>query len=215
MKTLPQLIDKLRNLTFDNEIIVVDDGSTDGTADYLKTVNYPNFKFVVNSKNMGKGYSFRLGLAEADGDIIATQDADMEYDPKDLYRLLPPFDEGASVVYGSRILNHGNTMSYLRYYLGGRFVTFVTNLLYQSNLSDEPTGYKLFKRAVIESLHLESIGFEFCPEVTSKILRKKINIVEIPISYSPRSFKEGKKINWKDGVKAILTLIKYRFSKLY
>ena len=213
LKTLPSLLEKLLQLDLAGEIVIVDDGSSDGTSDYLRGLKEAKVKFLINERNSGKGYSIRQALTIVTGDIIAIQDADLEYDPNDLLRLVEPFQAGAKVVYGSRILQKGNDMSYLRYYLGGRLLTLATNIIFNSRISDEPTGYKLFRSEIIKNLDLQSNGFEFCPEVTAKLLKNRIQIVEIPISYTPRSFAEGKKINWRDGLIAIKILLKYKFSR--
>ncbi len=154
----------------------------------------------------------RTGIALATGDWIIIQDADLEYDPEDYNPLLQwVIENNAKVVYGSRFLKPSNKHSYLRFYLGGRLVTFVTNLLYGQHLTDEPTCYKFFDAQFLKSIPLKCQGFEFCPEVTAKVCKKGIKIHEIPINYYPRSIAEGKKINWKDGLEAIWTLLKYRF----
>lgn len=198
-------------LTLEKELIVVDDGSTDGTRDVLRGLKKSGMKVVLQDRNQGKGAAIRRGLPEATGDIVIIQDADTEYDPKDYQKLVDPILSGeASVVYGSRQLGD-NTFSYRSFYFGGLFLSWLTNLLYGSKITDEPTCYKVFRKDVIDSIELKCKRFEFCPEVTAKVLRKGIRIVERPIAYYPRSIAEGKKIRWQDGVEAILTLIRYRF----
>jgi dolichol-phosphate mannosyltransferase len=211
LKTLPTLLERLVSLELDLELIVVDDGSNDGTKEFLEAQHHKKMSFLVNPENRGKGWSIRRAIPLSKGEIIGIQDADLEYDPDDLYRLMAPFERGAQVVFGSRILNSRNTMSYWRYYLGGRFLTLVTNLLNGSKITDEPSGYKLFRRTVITGLNLTCSGFDFCPEVTGKLLRRGIRIEEVPISYNPRSFSEGKKIHWRDGLRAVAVLIRERF----
>ena len=198
------------------EIFVVDDGSTDKTtrmlADY---VTHHPISAIYLPENHGKGYAIREGLKHATGDIVLIQDADLEYDPAEYPLLLDPIITGkAQVVYGSRIKKRGNPKSYSRYYLGGRLLSKLVNFLYGSEITDEPTGYKVFAKHVLDSINLECIGFEFCPEVTSKILRKNIHIYEVPISYKPRKFEAGKKISWKDGMKAVWILARNRFLRL-
>lgn len=202
----------LTDLGFEKEIIIVDDGSTDGTLEILKGLE-KNYKIIYHPKNQGKGAAIRTGLKYATGDYTIIQDADLEYDPKDYKKLLEcAIKNNAQVVYGSRNLNPKNKYSSLLYYLGGVFLTFLTNILYNAKITDEATGYKLFKTEFLKSIPLDSKGFEFCPEITAKIAKRKIKIYEVPISYYPRSIKAGKKIKWwKDGLKAAWALIKYRF----
>jgi glycosyltransferase involved in cell wall biosynthesis len=214
-KTIAQVLGQIfaLKLDFDFEVIVVDDGSTDKTKDSVNKSGLP-VVYISQQKNQGKGSAVRRGIQEARGEFILIQDADCEYEPRDYICLLKPVFSGqAAVVYGSRILNKHNTYSYKRFYWGGRLLSLWTNFLYGSHITDEPTCYKVFRADVLKSLDLRCMGFEFCPEVTAKILKKKINIYEVPIWYNPRSKKEGKKINWKDGVVALWTLLALRFRK--
>jgi len=203
-----------QSINFDKEIIIIDDGSTDGTRQILENFK-DKYKIIFNKRNLGKGGSLRRGIAVAQGDWLITQDADLEYDPQDIIKLLKSAEENkALVVYGSRVLNGNKKRKYsgLIYAAGGLFVTWLANLLYQTNITDEPTGYKLFKTDFIKSLPLTCQRFEFCPEVTAKIAKRKIKIFEVPINYYPRHKNEGKKIKWRDGWQAIWTLIKYKFT---
>ena len=166
---------------------------------------------IFREKNKGKGTAIRTGLANVTGDIVIIQDADLEYDPNDYPKLVEPILTGkANVVYGSRILGKSRK-SYWSFYMGGRFLSFLANLLYNAKITDEPTCYKVFRADMIKNINLKCRRFEFCPEVTAKVRKKGYKIYEVPIHYEPRSLKEGKKINWKDGLEAIWTLIKYKF----
>lgn len=216
-KTIAHIWKQIKDvpLTLKKEIIIVDDGSTDGTRKILQHLCFSDkeTKVILQDKNQGKGAAIRRGLDVATGEITLIQDADLEYDPCDYQKLIAPLLSGnAQVVYGSRRLKKTNEQyAGITYYIGGIGLTKITNLLYGSHLTDEATCYKVFTTALLKDLHLECIGFEFCPEVTAKILRRKIPIVEVPISYYPRSTAEGKKIRWKDGVHAVWVLLKYRF----
>jgi glycosyltransferase involved in cell wall biosynthesis len=213
IRTIAEIVERVHSLPVDKEIIIVDDGSTDGTREWLRENAGERFKPVFHERNRGKGAAVRTGVQHASGDLVVVQDADLEYDPGDLVKMMALFeDPETQVVYGSRILSHSE-MSYLRYWLGGRLVTLCTNLLFGSRLTDEPTCYKMFRRELIQSIELEGDGFEFCPEVTGKVLRRGIAIKEIPIRYYPRSIEEGKKIRFKDGLIAIWTLLKVRFRR--
>jgi glycosyltransferase involved in cell wall biosynthesis len=202
----------LNSLDFKKEIIIVDDCSTDGTREILDSLG-DKYKIIYHSKNQGKGAAIKTGLKWASGDYIIIQDADLEYDPKDYKTLLEyALKNNAEVVYGSRNLNPENKHSNLLYYLGGIFFTWLTNILYGIRITDESTGYKMFKTDLLKTIPLKSKRFEFCPEITAKIAKRGIKIHEVPINYSPRPVKAGKKISWwKDGLKTAWTLIKYRF----
>lgn len=212
-RTLPKIIKKVleQKLSYEKELIVVDDGSSDQTRQIAKQFkNIKNIKWIANSRNLGKGASIIKAIKQATGSIILIQDADLEYHPGDYPRLLAPFkNRYARVVYGSRVLGD-NPISHWTFNFGGRIITFLTNLLYGVHITDEPTGYKVFRSDVLKKLKLKSKRFEFCPEVTAKIAKSGINIVEVPISYNPRPVSE-KKIKWHDGLAAIFYLFKYRF----
>ena len=214
--TIHQIIEKVQKVEIEKEIIIVDDYSTDGTRKILKTdyESIDNIHIIYHEKNWGKGKAIRSGLNFISGDITIIQDGDLEYDPEDYIKLIKPIlDKSQDVVYGSRFLKSDNRHSYSRYYLGGRLVTFVTNLLYGQNLTDEPTCYKVFRSDLLKNLNLKCERFEFCPEVTAKIAKQGIKIPEIPINYYPRKIEEGKKIRWTDGIEAIWTLLKFRIIK--
>lgn len=198
----------------EKEIIVVDDGSTDGTGVELgKYSTDPLVKIVNNHKNRGKASAIKSALALSKGDIILVQDSDLEYSPDDYPKILAPFsDESVEVVYGSRfLLRRWPRKMKPSNWLANRIFTLTTNLLYNARITDEGTAYKAFRRNLLESMVLESTGFEFCPEVTAKVLLRGLPIVEVPISYEARNMKEGKKPRFSDGVKILGTLIRYRF----
>lgn len=216
--TLREILKKIDQINMEKEIIIVDDASTDDTAKILDDIKnselaeLAEIKVFHHTTNKGKGSAIRTAIPHISGDIVIIQDADLEYDPQDYYKLVKPITEdGFKVVYGSRILNKRNKSSYSSFYLGGRLITIITNLLYGLKLTDEPTCYKVFQAKLLKSIPLECKTFEFCPEVTAKIALRKIPIHEVPINYYPRKIEEGKKITWKDGIMAIKTLLKYRF----
>jgi glycosyltransferase involved in cell wall biosynthesis len=216
-QTVARVIDRVLVVKlegFEREIIVVNDGSTDGTDEVLEQFAHggsDQVTVVHHEQNRGKGAAIRTALEHVEGDLVITQDADLEYDPEEFPKLLALFEDPAvQVVYGSRNLRK-NPRSSWRFYWGGRLVSWVANLLYGSDLTDEATGYKLFRTELLRSLDLQADGFAFCPEVTSKVLRRKIEIHEIPITYQPRGLEEGKKISWRDGLKAVCVLVKHRF----
>jgi len=195
------------------EIVVVDDGSRDSTPEIMKAYEGSSEVRYFRKENGGKGSAVRYGVEHCTGDIVVVQDADLEYDPKDFKKLIEPIiRKETKVVYGSRILSNSMHSSYL-FYLGGRLVTLATNILFGTRLTDEPTCYKVFDAELLKSVKLESDGFEFCPEVTAKVLRRGEKITELPISYAPRDRSQGKKIKPWDGVVAIWTLLKYRVRK--
>ena len=214
---IKEIISRVQNVKLEGitkEIIVVDDFSTDNTKKILSDIKDSSIKIFFHQKNQGKGASIRTGLRYANGDIILIQDADLEYDPKEYPALLKPIlDNQAKVVYGSRMETIKKNMSnmYKLHYFGNIFLTLVTNVLYGTKISDMETGYKVFRKEVLEGISLRARRFDFEPEITAKILKKGYKIIEIPIGFTARKFEEGKKITWRDGVKALFYLIRYRF----
>lgn len=195
----------------EREIIIVDDGSTDGTRGILKRLR--RHKVIFHKENKGKGGAVRTGMRHATGGILIIQDADLEYDPRDYKAVIAPILAGeARVVFGSRRLRKQEKQhSGLRFYIGGVFVTWVTNILYLTHLTDAPTCYKAFSRGALRGIRIEGNRFDWEPEVTAKLLKGGIHISEVPIRYYPRPRAEGKKINWRDGLQWTWTLVKYRF----
>ena len=213
--TLAEIIRRVRqvDLGLTLELIIVDDGSSDGTNKILRTLEDSTVRVIAHQKNQGKGAALRTGLAHASGDIVVIQDADLEYDPDDWPALLAPILKGkASVVYGSRFTGQRKNMLPL-HWAGNRLLSLVTNVLYSSTLSDMETCYKAFDRRVLKDLTVVSNRFDFEPEITAKVLRRGYRIYEVPISYAGREFDEGKKITWRDGVGALKALVKFRFTK--
>jgi len=213
--TLAEIIRRVRQVDvgLTLELIIVDDGSSDGTNKILRTLEDSTVRVITHQKNQGKGAALRTGLSHASGDIVVIQDADLEYDPDDWPSLLAPILKGkASVVYGSRFTGQRKNMLPL-HWAGNRLLSLVTNLLYSSTLSDMETCYKAFDRRVLKDLTVVSNRFDFEPEITAKVLRRGYRIYEVPISYAGREFDEGKKITWRDGVGAIKALVKFRFTK--
>ena len=209
--TLKEAIDSALDSPYNKEIIVVDDGSTDGTWEILQNFNHPDVVKVFHKKNFGKGRAIRSGLSRASGDIILIQDADLEYDPADYPNLLGPILIGkADVVYGSRFAGHGaHRVLYFWHYIGNKFLTLLSNVFTNLNLTDMECCYKAFTRAAVADIDLKEDRFGFEPEITAKMAKKRLRIYEVPISYYGRSYEEGKKINWKDGLWALWCVIKY------
>ncbi len=217
-KTIISVLDAVNSVDLgdiEKEIILVDDYSTDGSRDILKDLE-SEYKVIYHKKNCGKGRALRSGFEHVTGDIIIIQDADLEYDPNDYVSLLDPILKGKTkVVYGSRFLGKRvelNKEKYKLYYIGNQFLTFVTSVLYLRKITDMETCYKVFKREVIDEIkpNLKSQRFDFEPEITAKVIKSGYKIVEVPIWYKCRDFDEGKKITWKDGMKALWYLLKYR-----
>lgn len=210
--TVAEIVRRMRRVQMpvDVEIIMVNDASWDGTGDILKALEDSTVRVVHHPDNAGKGAAIRTGLAHARGDLVLIQDADLEYDPDDWPRMLNPVLKGkAEVVYGSRFTGERRNMMFT-HWLGNRFLSLVTNVLYNTTLSDMETCYKLFDRRVLEGMDIRADGFDFEPEVTAKVLRRGYRIYEVPISYAGREYTEGKKITWRDGYRALWTLLRYR-----
>jgi len=209
--TVESIIKRVRQVPIDKELIVVDDGSTDGTSQLLDTLAGDDVRVIHQPQNMGKGMAIRRALSEARGDVVIIQDADGEYDPAEYPKLIAPIAAGeTAVVYGSRFRGTIENMRWPNRLIN-RVLAWMVRVLYRAPITDEATCYKVFRTDVVKSIPLECTGFEFCPEVTAKLLKRGYRIHEVPITYRGRSKREGKKINWKDGVKAIWSLIKYRF----
>ena len=210
IKTLPLLLGKVKEAPFKKEILIVDDGSTDGTREYLEALKDEEVKVFFHEKNVGKAGAIRTALAHIRGDIIIIQDADLEYDPREYANLLSPILEGkADVVYGSRFLGGPHRVLLFWHYVGNKLLTLLSNMLTNLNLSDMETGYKVFTRQALEGITIESKRFGFEPEITAKMAKKGVRIYEVPISYYGRNYREGKKITWKDGIKAVFYILKY------
>ena len=211
--SLPDILNKVRAITIDKEIIVIDDCSSDDSPNVLANEqrNDPNLRVVRHERNRGKGAAVRTGIAAATGDVIIVQDADLEYDPNDYYAVLKPIFEGrVGVVYGSRFMG-SHTGMYFWNALGNKFLTFLTNFLFNCWISDMETCYKAFRSEIIKNIPLESNDFRIEPEITAKILLRKERIFEVPVSYIGRTYEEGKKMKPSQGFWAIWALFKYRF----
>jgi glycosyltransferase involved in cell wall biosynthesis len=214
-ETIIEIINRVTFAPFKKEIIVVDDGSTDGTRQILEGAKNKAIKFCFHDRNYGKGRALQTGFSAATGDVIVVQDADMEYDPNEFTTLLNPILTGkADVVYGSRLSGHGeHRVLYFWHYVGNRILTLLSNVFTNINLTDMETCYKAFTRQALEGITIQENRFGFEPEITAKIARKKLRIFEVPISYYGRTYEEGKKINWRDGFWALWCIIRYNLFK--
>lgn len=213
VKNIEEIIKRVKARRLASEIIIVDDGSQDGTRDILKKLDGKGkVRVILHEKNQGKGAAVVTGMKAATGDILIIQDVDLEYDPRDYPALLQPIKEGlADVVYGSRFLGGAHRVTMFWHQVANQLLTFMTNILYDSILTDMETGYKVFRREVIEGMKIRSKRFNFEPEFTAKILKRKYRIFEVPITFNPRDYAEGKKIKLKDAFEAVWALIRYRF----
>jgi len=212
-ESIETILKRVQDTKMADEIVVVDDGSTDGTRDKLKNLDgKKRVRVILHEQNQGKGAAVRTGMSAAEGDVLLIQDADLEYDPRDYPELLKPINEGlADVVYGSRFLGRAHRVTMFWHMIANKSLTLMTNILYDTILTDMETGYKVFKRKVIEGMTIKANSFDFEPEFTAKILKQKYRIFEVPITFNPRDYTQGKKIKLSDAFEAIWTLVKYRF----
>jgi glycosyltransferase involved in cell wall biosynthesis len=211
--TLKEIVERVMKVNLDKELILVNDASNDATPQILEELHkkYPHLLILHHEQNLGKGSAIRSALSKATGDYVIIQDADLEYDPEDYHKLLEPVHRFKAVaVYGSRFKGIHKNM-FFWHFLGNKFLSLATNLLYNTTLSDMETCYKLVKIDLLKKITLKSRRFEFEPEITAKLLKQKVRIFEVPISYAGREYEEGKKITWRDGFSALWTLLKYRF----
>jgi glycosyltransferase involved in cell wall biosynthesis len=209
--TILEVVSRVRAIPVDKELVIVDDFSTDGTREVLKTLeSEPGVKIFYHERNQGKGAALRTGFKQCHSPIVLVQDADLEYFPEEYPELIEPIEKGwADVVYGSRFLGRKHRVLYFHHYLANRFLTFISNVFTNLNLTDMETCYKVFKRELIQSMDLRQDRFGFEPEVTAKVARGKLRVFEVPISYNGRTYTEGKKIGFKDALKALWCIFRY------
>jgi glycosyltransferase involved in cell wall biosynthesis len=213
INTIGEIVRRVEATGVPEEIVIVDDGSTDGTRDVLKEMDgNGKVRVILRKRNQGKGAAVMDGIRAAQGEIVLIQDADLEYDPRDYPELLKPIEEGlADVVYGSRFLGAPRRPTMFWHMVANKLLTLMTNILYNNILTDMETGYKVFYRDVVKDMTIHARRFDFEPEFTAKILKRKVRIFEVPITFNPRDYSEGKKIKLKDAFEAVWTLVKYRF----
>jgi glycosyltransferase involved in cell wall biosynthesis len=212
-KTIEVILDRVKATKIPGEIIIVDDGSVDQTRTLLKRLGEDSMvRVFLHDRNQGKGAAVVTGIKNATGDVLLIQDADLEYDPRDYPKLLEPIEEGlADVVYGSRFLGGPRRTAMFWHMVANKLLTLMTNILYDTILTDMETGYKVFRKEIVQDIQIHAKRFDFEPEFTAKILKKKVRIYEVPIRFTPRDYSEGKKIKIKDAFQATWTLVKYRF----
>jgi glycosyltransferase involved in cell wall biosynthesis len=213
VNTIREIVRRVQAINLASEIIIVDDGSKDGTRDIIKELDSQNsVRVILHERNQGKGAAVRTGISAASGDVMLIQDADLEYDPREYPHLLQPIEEGlADVVYGSRFLGAPHRAILFWNMVANQLLTFMTNILYNTILSDMETGFKVFKKEVVKDMVIHARRFDFEPEFTAKVLKRKVRIYDVPIAFNPRDYTEGKKIGLRDAFEAVWTLIKYRF----
>jgi glycosyltransferase involved in cell wall biosynthesis len=211
--TIEEILRRVKAEEIATEILVIDDGSIDGTREILENLDQDSqLRVIHHDRNRGKGAAVRTGFQNAAGEVFLIQDADLEYDPRDYPSMIQPIEEGiADVVYGSRFLGGPRRTVMFWHMVANKMLTFMTNLLYNTILSDMETGYKVFKREIVDGMQIHANSFDFEPEFTAKILKKKVRVYEVPISFNPRDYDEGKKIGMRDAFQAVWTLFKYRF----